>query len=112
MLARRAQSPAKHSAMSPQFQYQQKVKPLLGYNNKYILSVSWMRSSKRTRHQMPLHSVGGGRTPLKISSHWIAELTQKSEGVLKQTCKLFVRMVMEKNRREKGGKGGKKWEGM
>ena len=34
MLARRAQSPAKHSAMSPQFQYQQKVKPLLGYNNK------------------------------------------------------------------------------
>ena len=36
MLARRAQSPAKHSAMSPQFQYQQKVKPLLGYNNKYM----------------------------------------------------------------------------
>ena len=40
-------------------------------------------------------------TPLKISSNWIAELTQKSEGVLKQTCKLFVRMVMDKNRREK-----------
>jgi hypothetical protein len=31
MLARRAQSQAKHSAMTPQFQIQQNVKPLLGY---------------------------------------------------------------------------------
>ena len=98
MLAGRAQSPAKHSAMTPQFRYQQKVKPLLGYMIINILILSrWVLDEVLLRGlgtKCRCTASGEGGRPLKYRPTGLPN--SKSDGVLKHTCKLIVRMVMEK----------------